>query len=326
MDDLDYKSESWNDMRERCIENAIQLPDDAPYDVKRIELRSQSMRLMGDFLDEGIRLAKERGEQPGSENAWETLAKASQIASSIIWAGALMRLPYSQEDRAKLTKEDARRAFSITHEASPRSLVADAAKGKSMQVDRAELEESVSAYLRSDFRIPFADRVLLIALVDMEITAYLQEIYEKDFYTNKSAASVMRRKPIVTWLLGRGWAALMLALIAAAIIASANYDWIAVDTAFFLILGALALFMIGTVWSFVSYLFYRQRWKSLRPKLVEIPSEMISFYRELHSAGPLSVKRVGQQAQKLSDIGAVWSGGVWALIDDMQARGVIVIT
>lgn len=313
-------------MHKRLVDNSIQLPHEAPEDARRAELRSQSMSLMGAFFDEGIRLAKERGLQHGSEDAWALLERAHDIASRITFSGSLMRLPFGSEERAKLTADDVRRIFRVTHDTLPRDLVVDARKGRKMEVDKGGLEDSVSGYLSSEFRLPFADRALLVALIDTEVTAYLQEVYEKNILTRQSAALVMDRAPIATWLIGRCWAIVRSAVVIAAIIGIANLEWIAGDNALLLIFGALALFAIGTVWSFVAYLSFRQRWKALRPKLVDLPAEMINFYSELHSDGPLSVKRVRQQTQRLADMGAVWPGAVWALLDDIEARGVVAMT
>lgn len=62
-----------------------------------------------------------------------------------------------------------------------------------------------------------------------------------------------------------------------------------------------------------------------RPKLVDLPAAMLSLYSEIHSDGSLSVRRMWEQIQKVADMGAVWPGGVWALLDDLEARGVVSI-
>jgi hypothetical protein len=201
--------------------------------------------------------------------------------------------------------------------------VTEARKGQQAQIDKTGFNEAVSRYLESEFRIPYADRVLLTASFDIEITAFLSEIYEKNIFTRQSAASVIDRAPIVTWLIGRGWSLSRLLIVTAAAIAASRLGWVSDVTAFWIFLVALGLMVAGTVMSFFGYLSFRQRWKSMRPKLVDLPIAMIDFYGEVHSEGPLSVRRVRQQAQRLADMGAVWPGGVWALLDDMEARGVV---
>mgnify|MGYP003624298544 CR=1 FL=1 len=325
MENFDPKPLSWQNMRERLIENSIQLPFESSEDAQRAELRSESMDFERAFFDEGIRLAKERGLQPGSEDAWAILEEAAEVASSITFARH-SRMPFSSTERAKLTVKDVQRIFRVTHDAYPADLIADARNGRDMKVDRQGLESSVSDYLRSEFRPPHSDRALLVALIDMEVTAYLREIHEKDILTGQRMVSIVERAPILTWLIGRGWAVLRLTLIIAAIIGIVWFEWITGELATFLIRGAVFLFLIGTAVSFVSYLMFRQRWKVLRQRLVELPSEMTRFYSELHSDGPLSVKRVRQLTQELSDMGAAWPGAVWALIDDMEARGVVYMT
>nr|WP_296429789.1 hypothetical protein [Roseovarius sp. BRH_c41] len=326
MEDLDSKPVSWHAMRDRLIESAKQLPDEASEEAQRAEIRSQSMELMCAFFDEGIRIAKERGLEPGSADAWEILETAYDVAKDIELCGTLIRLPFSIEERAKLNSDEVRRIFRVTHDAHPRNLISDAMRGQKMNVDKAGLENSVGRYLRSEFRPRFADRALLVALIDMEVTAFLTEIYEKNIVTGRSAASTMNRKPVVMWLIGRCWATLSLVIVVAAIIGIHAIGWIGEETALLLIVGAGFLFAISTVWSFIAYLSFRQRWKGLHPKLVSLPCEMINLYKELHSDGPLSVKRVRQEIERIAVMGAVWSGAVWALLDDMEARGVITIT
>ncbi len=279
------------------------------------------MHLIAAFADEAIRIAMERELPPGSDEAWAILEGATELASSITFTRLLGRLPFGMEQRSRITAEEARRIFHFTHDVDAGLLVADAKAGHRMKVDGEELEHNVGSYLASEFRPSAADRALLVALFDMEITAYLKTIYEKNLITGKRTVAEIGRPPVVTWSIGRAWAVLRLFLAAAAVLWASNRGWIAPNTALILLAGAVVLFSIGTVVSFFSYLSFRNHWKANLSRLVELPAEMVGFYAELHSAGPLSVKRVRHQAQKLADAGAVWPGGVWALLDDLEARG-----
>jgi hypothetical protein len=255
--------------------------------------------------------------------AWRVIEPLSSIATDIMFSLALPRLPFDAEERAELTPDQVRRIFRVTHPTPARDLVTEARKGEQAQIDKGGFHDAVGRYLESEFRIPYADRVLLTASFDIEITAYLREIFGKDIFTRQSVASVMDRAPFVTWLIGRGWAFLRLIIVTAAAIGATRMGWISDVTAFWIFLVALGLMAAGTIVSFFGYLSFRQRWKSMRPSLVDLPRAMIDFYSEVHSEGPLSVRRVRQQAQRLADMGTVWPGGVWALLDDMEARGVV---
>ena len=190
-------------------------------------------------------------------------------------------------------------------------------------VDKAGFEEAVGRYLQSEFRVPFADRSLLTVAFDLEITAYLKQIYERNFFTRQSVASVMNRAPIVTWLIGRFWALLRFAIIAVAVLAAIHFSWISEQAAFWVVVVAFGLLAGGTIISFISYLSFRQRWTASKQVLVDLPRAMVGFFGEVHSTGPLSIRRVREQSQKLADMGTVWPGVVWALLDDLEARGVI---
>lgn len=249
---------SWEDMRERVVQNSVMLPDSASPEAKRAELHSQSMMLLRAFFDEGIRVAKERGLRPMTPTAWRLIEPLTEIAKDIAFSHTLVRLPIYMEERAELTPAQVHQIFRITHPTPSRELVAEARKGQRVQCDIAGFHEAVSRYLESEFRIPYADRVLLAATFDTEITAYLREIYEKDFFSRQSVAAAMDRAPIVTWLIGRGWSVLRLLIVTAAAIAASRIGWVSDVTAFWIFFVALGLMAVGTVISFFGYLSFRQ--------------------------------------------------------------------
>lgn len=135
------------------------------------------MRLIGAFIDEGIRRARQQGFAPGSDEAWRVLERAHAIAESICSSGTFTRLPVTQEQRTKLTAKECREIFSVTYPWNTQSVVANARKGKKLHIDQGNFEGAVSDYLRSNFKFPLADRLLLTTLLDMEITGYLAVIY-----------------------------------------------------------------------------------------------------------------------------------------------------
>lgn len=76
--------------------------------------------------------------------------------------------------------------------------------------------------------------------------------------SRQSAASVMDRAPIATWLIGRLWAVVRLIVVIAALFGMLSMQWIEEETTFLLLLAALGLFALGTLLSFVNYLSFRQ--------------------------------------------------------------------
>ena len=316
-------SETWDQMRKQMIDAAIQMPEDASSEVQRAEMHSQAMALLRAFLDEAIRVAEERGLEPMTPEAWRVVELGGSIANDILYSISYSQLPFSMEERAKLNAAEVRRIFHVTHPTPARDLIAEARGLQQALVDKAGFEEAVGRYLQSEFRVPFADRSLLTVAFDLEITAYLKQIYERNFFTRQSVASVMNRAPIVTWLIGRFWALLRFAIIAVAVLAAIHFSWISEQAAFWVVVVAFGLLAGGTIISFVSYLSFRQRWTASKQVLVDLPRAMVGFFGEVHSTGPLSIRRVREQSQKLADMGTVWPGVVWALLDDLEARGVI---
>jgi len=306
----------------RVIENSIQLPDEASEEAKAAEKRSQAMFVVRALTEEGIRVAKDKGFAPGSDEAWEVVGRAADIARDITFARSFTALPFSLEERAKLSEKEVRNIFRITHPAHDRDLIPDAKKGERMRLDRSGFEESVGTYLRNEFRAPSVERALLVALIDMEITEFLRYVHEADIFTKKSKASEVARTPFVRWLLGRFWAVVQLVVITACIVGAVSYDLISAETGMLLFFGAVILLVLGTVMTLFFYFQYRKAWATQRRGLVDLPFEMIGLYRELHSDGPLSVRRVRERVQQLADMGTVWPGAVWALLEDIEARKV----
>lgn len=289
--DGDSESRTWDEMRKRVVENAIQLPDDASPEAQRAEMRSQSMSLLRAFVDEGIRIAKQRGLLPMTSDAWDLVESSSSIAQDVLYSLVLARLPIGREERARLTPTQVQRIFQVTHATPARFLIDEAKKGETPLIDKAGFEEAVGRYLQSEFRIAYADRIFLTACFDVEITAYLKEIFQKDILTGESVAAVMGRPPSIRWLIGRAWALVRYAAVSAMVVGALYFGWIGEVAAFWLVTVTTGLLVGGTLMSFFGYSASRHQWKSLRPRIVDLPREMLAFYSEVHSEGPLSVRR-----------------------------------
>ena len=54
--------------------------------------------------------------------------------------------------------------------------------------------------------------------------------------------------------------------------------------------------------------------------VAELLGSMVDAYRELGSAGPISVGRVRSLVDKAASIGVVWPGPLFAMLDDIGAR------
>lgn len=143
---------TWGEMRERVIQNSIQLPDRSSPEAKRAEMQSQSMVLLGAFIDEGIRVAKERGLGPMTPGAWQLIDLLSSLATDI--SLAVTSFPFGMDERAKLTVAEVRRMFRITHPTPAKELVTEAKRGLDTTIDQAGFQDAVGRYLASDFRLP----------------------------------------------------------------------------------------------------------------------------------------------------------------------------
>lgn len=324
MDDFFEESSPWSDLKKRYIDHLCPLPRDISLSLENAFKRSQLSLLAHSLLDRAIEIAVSKGLTAEDGETKELMMEATTIANDLGAACHYPRLPYSSEELKNLEPRDAYRKLSITHPTPTSDLLEEAKVGKYHVVDLDAFQSGVSKYLESKFRTQVADRLILVSLFDCEITAYLKHVFEVDIFTKRSVAS-SHRKPFTAWLVGRAWGVVFQALTIALIIGLRYLDWISADTCIVLILLSIAFFLLGTAISIPMYFSYKKSWKSKIPAIVDIPKDMIQLYRETHDSGPLSVKRVRKLAEALADKGASWPSGSWAMLDDLDARGIVAL-
>ena len=279
---------SWDQALKVLIDRTVWLPFEAKEDARHAALSSQSMMLIKAFFDQAIEISVRRGFAPGSAGSWEVVCNAYDIAEKINSSGPLGGIPLTAKERAKLTVEEANEIFSITSRTDAKELVLRAKLGHRLALDPIGLEIAIGSYLKSEFRPRFADRLLLIALFDLEITAHFRNLHYENFVEHQPLATPRLRSPRVARPVDRGWAKLFTGII--------------------------------------SYLKLPINWSNRQGLDATLSDDMIALYSEIHSVEPLSVKRMRQQAEKLSHRGAIWLRSIWTLLDDMEARGVVTLT
>jgi hypothetical protein len=317
---------SWHAMKKTIIENTAQLPSEASDDHHHAEKYSQVRLVRIAFAEEAISRCKAKGLAVGSSEAWEEFECANKIADDLIYP-AMISFPFSPEKRFAMTPREITAAMSITSGTDHRDLLRLATQGEKLQIDVPSFEEAVGGYLQSDYRIPVIDRIIITALLDAEITGYFHHLMAKDIFTNISPFDAFGRgrHPLSMWIRGQGKALVFYALCMAVAEGLKIFDIVSPDTANFLILGIVG---VAILWFFITLIgltLYIPAWRKRRPRFVDLPDKMRQIYSELHSSGPISVKRIRDKVQNLEEMGAVWPSALWVMLDDIEARGTIAL-
>jgi hypothetical protein len=317
---------SWHEMKKTIIENTARLPSEASDDQHRAEKNSQVRLVRIAFADEAISRCKAKGLAAGSSEAWEEFECAYKIADDLIYP-AMTDFLFDAEKLSTMTSREITTAMSITSGTNHRDLLRLASQDKRLQIDVPSFELAVGGYLQSDYRIPVVDRIIITTLLDAEITGYLHHIMAKDVFTNISPFDDFGRgrHPLLMWVGGQGRALVFYAFCIAVAVGVRVLDVVSPNTATFLILGVVG---VAILWFFITLIglsLYIPAWRKRRPQFIDLPDKMRQIYSEIHSSGPVSVKRIRDKIQNLEEIGAAWPSALWVMLDDIEARGTIAL-
>ena len=78
-------------------------------------------------------------------------------------------------------------------------------------------------------------------------------------------------------------------------------------------LGAVILFVAGP------------EVKARHRRTLGIVDAMKTFYIETRPSGPVSVPFLRRRVEELRQLGVIWPGTLWALLDDLEQRSVTVL-
>ena len=248
-----------------------------------------------------------------------------EIASDLYYP--FMNLPFDMDARKSLKPNEVKEHLKINLHIPHRQLIEEAKKGSILPVDRESFEFAIARYIESKYKLKSVDRKLLVALIDMEISAYFRELFEKDILFGTSMFNRLGkgRGPILRWSLGRIKGAAYTAIASVLFVLLTNINVISVEVTFWTILGLWTMFAVSSAISIIALFLGYSDLKKTQQRIRDLPTEMMSLYAEAHDVGPLSVERIEGRLQQLEKLGAVWPGSLWALIADLKHRDVFVL-
>jgi hypothetical protein len=190
-----------------------------------------------------------------------------------------------------------------------------------------DLSQAVGEYVKGRFKSSTIDRVLAQALTQVEIVAYMDEMFWKNPLTETSKLEEARPPSVVKAVWNISKLVFVLWLVSLGIAVSPLvFSALPVDAMLFVGLGLgvlgtivlLALLILGVI----VILREKPRKRRLQNSILDMINRMNGFFLEFKSAGPFSTARFRKRVDDLAGAGVVWPSGLFVLLDDMEARGV----
>jgi hypothetical protein len=306
--------DEWTEIAERYVDGTKFFgPEDG--DKFAIEDTSEQALLYRTFLTVAAEQAKAKGLSPENRETLHLFDKAHECATSITCA---FIPPVQEPDLDRV-----RRAFRMSWTATPGNLIHDARKVGGMAVSASDLEHGIGDYLRSGFRDARIDRMLIRALADTELSSFLA--------IQVGPGIPFIRSPLETARGGMIWPWAKRTLTGAFITAVVCMGFVAVDSYFpglpdWLVLGGIVViaggYLLLTLVSLIALAVHGPKVAATRKAAMETIRAAIDFYTEFHSPGTISLPHYRMRLEEARQKGIVWPQTLWALIDDMEQRGV----
>lgn len=305
----------WSDIVKTCLENSKFFGENEP-ELSSLENSSDQMKLIRTFLTVAVEQAEARGLTPDDGEALSLIDEACECATSVTYAFTPPTRDWTSDGRAQ-------RAFRMRWTAQPGNLMFDARYMGAMDVSASSLEDGVGRYLRSPFRDPRIDRMLVRALADTELSSFLWLQIGPDIPFLRSPLKTAQQgvvwpfvKRVLTGLAVT--AAVWVGLIALKSNVPATPDW--------LVLGGIGVFTAGfvliTAVSLIALAVHGPKVAETRRAARETIQAAVDFYTEFHGTGTVSLPHYRRCMEEARQKGIVWPQTLWALVDDMEQRGV----
>lgn len=309
-------------MMDMIADYSVKTPIEAYGYLREATLSSQSRAIVQSLMECATEISVERGYAPASRQSLDMFYKANEIANNINDSTEARSWSSTAESHAKLSMVELEGNSRMTDPAEVEELVSRAKLGYRVATDPVGIQIATTTYLESEFRRQPIDRRLLIAMLDLEITDYLRNVYDESVSPEFRSKPLEIRQAFSNWIMGRGWASFRLVAILVVVQALGAVGWLNPQMCSVLTSSSVLLYAISCL---VSLFRSRRLWRESQRLRVTLPTELMSFYRELHSTKSLNTKRVRQEAERLSRAGAVWLRLIWPLLDDIESRGVVAL-
>lgn len=307
------------------LENSIMMPEKASEEAKRAEIESESFGLRRKFLELAKAYCEELEIEPETRSAIEAFDEANNTANSIVYS--YIGLPFSDDARMKLSPERVRDKLALRVPHHVLHLTDYIKSNGKLGVPQDWLSNAAGEYVNNRFKSAEIDRVLLQALTQVEISAYIDEMMSKDVLTGKSVLDSFAPPSISKAILNTSQRISLALLIGAIlIIAPLFIQNSPADEMLLIGIGAAGLgtiFALGSgIVSVTTAIRERPARKKAQMSILDTIDKMNAFYLEFKGQGPFSLARFKNRANDLANEGVVWPSGLFVLIEDMEERNI----
>ena len=307
------------------LENSTHLPLDASVELKQAELRSDSLNLIKKFLELAYEYCEANDLESGSDEALAAFEEAHATATSIIYS--YQGLPNRAEEQRALSPKQVTDALALVVPSNVTSIVAHVKENGDLGANSDGLSRAVGEYVKGRFKSAIVDQVLLKALTQVEITAFLDTMLTKDPLTGKNkleAAQPFSALRVV-------WTVIKLAIVLWTTcffiaISPLALSMLSFDT---MLLVGLGIALVGTVALMIILVYGLYITTKASPLMKKRENNIINlieivngFFHEFKSLGPFSTARFRKRVDDVAEAGVVWPSALYVLLDDMESRRV----
>lgn len=310
MTEVIFSNSEWAKVRQNILGNFGWVASHSSKEWKMAEKLSQPYAILGFLL--------ENAEQLGVAEKTET---AFELASDLAWSTSA---PLSAGNRQKHDQlSEFQRDYALTYWAEADLVERTVKRDGRLRITRDKYESTIGDYLKSGLQDPRIDRILVLSLTDLEITAYFDEIHSVDLFSQRLPYQVSNTSAPLLWLKGRvNFFALSLSIVAISwglsFFWQSGPEWL---LTFGIATGTL-LFGLSSAISLFAYPSAKAAFAKMSEPMDQVRGLMSRFYSEFRTAGPISTPFFRSQVEELRSCGVIWPSSLWPLLDDMESRGI----
>jgi hypothetical protein len=313
---LNYvERKEWEELVDVWLDNVRR--GGTPDNLRDIENRSQPISFVRSFLKEAARRAQEAGHGPNDPETLALFENAFEVSSCI----AHLYLPFEPVPQ----KEDAfRKATRMRLAEYGRLDLKSFAELKPNGALRDELELAVVDYLESQWRMPWADRLVLKLLLENELGQYLYEILRNDPLDEKGRSELQKAQLAARrTVLGQSLKVVFFTALALAVVVSAALSLPNAANVILPIGGGLVL-LFGLIWLAIVvfyFLKYGPNVKMRANKTKELVRLAIDKAQVFSGDQPVSVSDFRRHVEALREAGFVLPQTLYGMLDMLDDEG-----